>query len=101
MAGRERAGGTALLRAVARGYDVCCRLTQSLNAVQFRAAGHSTHSFGPTFGASAAAGALAGPDERGRRHLLYYAAQQRSGLSCWIQDEEDIEKACDFGGMPA
>src|SRR6266513_5396661 len=58
MAERERAGGTALLRAVALGYDVCCRLTQSLNAVQFRAAGHSTHSFGPTFGAAAAAGAL-------------------------------------------
>src|SRR5207244_11640802 len=37
MAERERAGGTALLRAVALGYDVCCRLTQSLNAVQFRA----------------------------------------------------------------
>src|SRR5438046_7776047 len=29
MAERERAGGTALLRAVALGYDVCCRLTQS------------------------------------------------------------------------
>src|SRR5947209_11640072 len=101
MAERERAGGTALLRAVALGYDVCCRLTQSLNAVQFRAAGHSTHSFGPTFGASAAAGALAGLDERGVRHLLSYAAQQASGISCWMRDEEHIEKAFDFGGMPA
>src|SRR3989475_1184006 len=101
MAERERAGGTALLRAVALGYDVCCRLTQSLNAVQFRAAGHSTHSFGPTFGAAAAAGALAGMDERGARHLLSYAAQQASGISCWMRDEEHIEKAFDFGGMPA
>jgi len=74
MAERERASGTALLRAVALGYDVCCRLTQSLNALQFRAAGHSTHSFGPTFGAAAAAGALAKLDERGVRHLLSYAA---------------------------
>src|SRR2546422_43131 len=98
---RERAGGTALLRAVALGYDVCCRLTQSLNAVQFRAAGHSTHSFGPTFGAAAAAGALAGMDERGARHLLSYAAQQASGISCWMRDEEHIEKDFDFGGMPA
>src|SRR5882762_6008028 len=83
------------------GYAVCCRLTQSLNAIQFRAAGHSTHSFGPTFGASAAAGALAGLDERGVRHLLSYAAQQASGISCWMRDEEHIEKAFDFGGMPA
>jgi len=101
MAERERTGGTALLRAVALGYDVCCRLTQSLNAVQFRAAGHSTHSFGPTFGAAAAAGALAKLDERGVRHLLSYAAQQASGISCWMRDEEHIEKAFDFGGMPA
>jgi 2-methylcitrate dehydratase PrpD len=101
MAERERAGGAALLRAVALGYDVCCRLTQSLNAVQFRAAGHSTHSFGPTFGAAASAGALARLDARRARYLLSYAAQQASGISCWMRDEEHIEKAFDFGGMPA
>jgi 2-methylcitrate dehydratase PrpD len=101
MAERERASGAALLRAVALGYDVCCRLTQSLNAMQFRAAGHSTHSFGPTFGAAAAAGALAGLDARRVRYLLSYAAQQASGISCWMRDEEHIEKAFDFGGMPA
>jgi len=101
MAERERAGGAALLRAVALGYDICCRLTQSLGAMQFRAAGHSTHSFGPTFGAAAAAGALAGLDARGVRYLLSYAAQQASGISCWMRDEEHIEKAFDFGGMPA
>jgi len=101
MAERERASGTSLLRAVALGYDVCCRLTQSLNAVQFRAAGHSTHSFGPTFGAAAAAGALARLDARRVRYLLSYAAQQASGISCWMRDEEHIEKAFDFGGMPA
>src|SRR5256885_2306973 len=66
-----------------------------------RAAGHSTHSFGPTFGAAAASGALARLDERGVRHLLSYAAQQASGISCWMRDEEHIEKAFDFGGMPA
>jgi 2-methylcitrate dehydratase PrpD len=101
MAERERRTGTALLRAVALGYDVCCRLTQSLDAIQFRADGHSTHSFGPTFGAAAAAGALAGLDARRIRYLLSYAAQQASGLSCWMRDEEHIEKAFDFGGMPA
>ncbi len=101
MAEREQRNGTALLRAVALGYDVCCRLTQSLNAIQFRTDGHSTHSFGPTFGAAAAAGALAGLDQRGARHLISYAAQQASGLSCWMRDEEHVEKAFDFGGMPA
>jgi len=101
MAERERASGPSLLRAVALGYDVCCRLTQSLNAIPFRAAGHSTHSFGPTFGAAAAAGALARLDARRVRYLLSYAAQQASGISCWMRDEEHIEKAFDFGGMPA
>ena len=101
MAERERANGTALLRAVALGYDICCRLTQSLNAMQFRADGHSTHSFGPAFGAAAAAGALAGLDKRRVRHLLSYAVQQASGISCWMRDEEHVEKAFDFGGMPA
>src|SRR5262249_23223234 len=101
MAERERRSGTALLRAVALGYDVGCRLTQSLNAYQFREDGHSTHSFGPMFGAAAAAGALAGLREPQVRYLLSYAAQQASGVSCWMRDEEHVEKAFDFGGMPA
>jgi len=101
MAERGRRNGTALLRAVALGYDVGCRLTQSLNAYQFREDGHSTHSFGPMFGAAAAAGALAALSERQMRHLLSYTAQQASGISCWMRDEEHVEKAFDFGGMPA
>ena len=101
MAERERRNGAALLRAVALGYDVGCRLTQSLDAYRFREEGHSTHSFGPTFGAAAAAGALAGLKQRQVRHLLSYAAQQASGISCWMRDPEHIEKAFDFGGMPA
>ncbi|MBI3067519.1 MAG: MmgE/PrpD family protein [Betaproteobacteria bacterium] len=101
MAERERRGGIELLRAVALGYDVCTRLTMSLDAKEFRADGHSTHSFGPTFGAAAACGALAGLDYDRTRHLLSYTAQQASGVSCWMRDEEHIEKAFDFGGMPA
>jgi len=101
MAERERRNGTALLRAVALGYDVGCRLTLSLDPYQFRADGHSTHSFGPMFGAAAAAGALAGLRERQVRHLLSFTAQQASGISCWMRDSEHIEKAFDFGGMPA
>ena len=58
MAEREGSSGRALLRAVALGYDICARLTMSLNAYDFREDGHSTHSFGPTFGAAAAAASL-------------------------------------------
>jgi 2-methylcitrate dehydratase PrpD len=101
MAERERQNGRALLRAVALGYDVGCRLTQALNAFEFRSDGHSTHSFGPMFGAGAAAGALARLKEGQVRHLLSFVAQQASGISCWMRDSEHIEKAFDFGGMPA
>ena len=86
---------------MALGYDVGCRLTMSLDAYQFREDGHSTHSFGPMFGAAAAAGALAGLNASQARYLLSYTAQQASGISCWMRDEEHIEKAFDFGGMPA
>ena len=101
MGERERSNGTQLLRAVALGYDVGCRLSLSLHAHDFREAGHSTHSFGPMFGAAAAAGALAKLNYDQCRHLLSYTVQQASGVSCWMRDEEHIEKAFDFGGMPA
>jgi 2-methylcitrate dehydratase PrpD len=101
MAERERRGGAALLRAVALGYDVGCRLTLSLDPYRFREAGHSTHSFGPTFGAAAACAALAGLKAPQVRHTLSYAAQQASGISCWMRDPQHVEKAFDFGGMPA
>ena len=101
MAEREAASGEAFLRAVALGYDVGCRLTMALDAYQFREDGHSTHSFGPMFGAAAAAAALARLNEREVRHCLSYTAQQAAGISCWMRDEEHIEKAFDFGGMPA
>jgi 2-methylcitrate dehydratase PrpD len=101
MAERERANGTALLRAVTLAYDIGTRLNMSLNATQFREDGHSTHSFGPMFGGAAAAGALARLDATGVRYLLSYTAQQASGISCWMRDGEHVEKAFDFGGMPA
>jgi 2-methylcitrate dehydratase PrpD len=101
VAEREGRNGEALLRAVALGYDVATRLTMSLNAFKFREDGLSTHSYGPTFGASAAAGSLVRVNERQARYLLSYAAQQASGISCWMRDAEHIEKAFDFGGMPA
>jgi len=101
MAEREKANGTQLLRAVALGYDIGSRINMSLHPYDFRSVGHSTHSIGPSFGAAAAASLLAGLDYNGMRHALSYTAQQSSGISCWMRDEEHIEKAFDFGGMPA
>ena len=101
MAEARGAGGTALLRAIALGYDIGTRFTMALNALEFREEGHSTHSFGPTFGAAAAAGALARLDAARMRHVLTYAGQQASGVGSWIGDLDHIEKAFDFGGMPA
>lgn len=101
MAERERSDGTALLRAIVLGYDICARISKTLGVERFRSAGHSTHSFGGTFGSAAAAGALAKLDADQTRYLLSYAAQQASGLSCWARDVEHIEKAFHFGGMPA
>jgi 2-methylcitrate dehydratase PrpD len=101
MAEREESNGTTLLRAVALGYDVGTRINMALHDYNFRDAGHSSHSFGPSFGAAAAAGSLAAINSDQARWLLSYAAQQCSGISCWMRDEEHIEKAFDFGGMPA
>jgi 2-methylcitrate dehydratase PrpD len=101
MGEREKSNGTQLLRAVALGYDLCARINLSLHPYDFRQVGHSTHSFGPSFGAAAAASLLAGLNYNGMRHALSYTAQQCSGISCWMRDEEHIEKAFDFGGMPA
>ena len=76
-------------------------MSKTLGIERFRSSGHSTHSYGGTFGAAAAAGALARINATQARYLLSYAAQQASGLSCWARDVEHIEKAFDFGGMPA
>jgi 2-methylcitrate dehydratase PrpD len=101
MAERERRDGTALLRAMVLGYDICARISHALGVELFRSSGHSTHSFGGMFGSAAAAAALARLDADQVRYLLSYTAQQASGLSCWARDTEHIEKAFDFGGMPA
>ena len=98
---RADAGGEAFVKAVALGYDVGARLNYALGAEEFAAASRSTHSFGGTFGAGAAAGALLGIDALQARHLLSYCAQQASGVACNVRDSDHIEKAFDFGGMPA
>ena len=102
VAEREGASGEALVRAVALGYDVGCRIGRAMGGIGSRGvSGHATHSIGPMFGATAAAAALAGLDARGVRHALAYTAQQASGITSWARDSEHVEKAFVFGGMGA
>jgi 2-methylcitrate dehydratase PrpD len=93
--------GASLLRALALGYDIGARFVMALGLGRAYARPHSTHSLGGRFGAAAAAGALLGLEARALRFLLSYAVQQASGLAYWMRDPDHIEKAFDFGGMPA
>jgi 2-methylcitrate dehydratase PrpD len=101
MAEREGASGTALLRAIALGYDISSRASPALGGYALAASGRDTHAHGTMFGAAAACGSLARLDERQVRHMLSYTSQQASGLSNYARDTEHIEKAFIFGGMPA
>lgn len=93
IAEAENRGGDALLRAVVLGYDIGFRFHQAFEP-------RST-SFGATFGAAAAAGALAELSELQLRYLISYAAQQASGSRAWVGDDDHIEKAFDYAAMPA
>lgn len=99
----ERCGrsGSALMAAVALGYDIGARFTLALGYTGPRSGTHSTHSLGANFGAAAAAGALAGLSAGQVGHLISYAVQQASGIAYWQRDGEHVEKAFDFGGMGA
>jgi 2-methylcitrate dehydratase PrpD len=89
----KNSGGEALLRAVILGYDIGFRFHQAFEP-------RST-SFGATFGCTAAASALAEIDCLQLCHALSYAAQQASGSRAWVGDDDHIEKAFDYAGMPA
>jgi 2-methylcitrate dehydratase PrpD len=86
-------GGESLLRAVILGYDIGFRFHQAFEP-------RST-SFGATFGCATAAGILAELDALRLRYLISYAAQQASGSRAWVGDDDHIEKAFDYAGMPA
>lgn len=93
--------GTDLLRAIVLGYDIGARAVMGMGVRSADTARFSTHSIGGTFGATAAAAALAGLDRRGAMHALSYAVQQTSGVPYWRRDADHIEKAFDFGGIGA
>jgi 2-methylcitrate dehydratase PrpD len=93
LAESQNRGGDALLRAVILGYDIGFRFHLAFQP-------RST-SFGATFGASAAAGALAELDHLQLCYLISYAAQQASGSRAWVGDDDHVEKAFDYAAMPA
>jgi len=101
MAEREAASGAALLNAVVLGYDLCCRFLMALGPDAVRANDRSVEGYSSTFGATAAAAAIAGFDEMQMRYAISYAVQQGSGVWSWERDVEHIEKAFDFSGMGA
>jgi 2-methylcitrate dehydratase PrpD len=101
VAESAHASGELLIRAVVLGYDIAARINYALGPDALAAASRCTHSVGGTFGAGAAAGALLGLDQRQARYVLSFCAQQASGVGCHVRDPEHIEKAFDFGGMPA
>ena len=103
LASGERSGasGVAFLRAVALGYDIYPRLNMALGAREIYDRGHGPYSIGGAWGAAAVAAALG---RVGRDRLPYVfsnVAQQTSGIATWMRDEEHIEKAFHFGGLPA
>jgi 2-methylcitrate dehydratase PrpD len=98
---RENASGQEFIRAVALGYDLCCRWLQALGPNHVRATHRSAEGVSATIGAAAAAASMARLDEKAMRYALSYAVQQVSGVWSWERDLEHIEKAFDFAGMGA
>jgi len=100
LAEKNGASGMELIRAVALGYDLGCRLLLALGPDHVRGTHRSAEGMSSTFCALGSA-ALTALDEQGMRFALSYAAQQVSGLWSWVDDEDHVEKAFDFAGMGA
>jgi len=99
----ERNGGTGMdfIRAVALGYDLCCRFLMALGPDHVRGTHRSAEGTSATFGSVGAAAGMAKLNENQMRVALSFAAQQVSGLWSWVRDEDHVEKAFDFSGMGA
>ena len=98
---RDRLSGTAMLRGIILGYDICARMLLALRPMPFLRSGHHAGAFGQLFGAAAAASALLKLTPLQVRYMLSYAGEQAAGLYTMFRDPEHIEKAWAMGGMPA
>ena len=101
MAEKERRAGSEMIRAVVLGYDVGCRFLMALGPDHVRRTHRGAEGYCATMAAMAAAASLARFDETRMRYAISYGAQQVSGLWSWVEDNDHIEKAFDFGGMGA
>ncbi len=101
MAEKNGASGESVIRAVALGYDLGCRLLMALGPNHVRASHRSAEGTSSTFCALGASATLAKLDAQRMRFAISYAAQQVSGLWSWVKDEDHVEKAFDFAGMGA
>jgi 2-methylcitrate dehydratase PrpD len=101
MAEKEGRSGMETIRAVALGYDLCCRFLMALGPDLVRGTHRSAEGTSSTFSALGAAASLARLNETQMRYAISYAAQQVSGLWSWVRDEDHVEKAFDFAGMGA
>jgi len=100
--GETRKGsGDAVLRALVTGYEIACRFPKALGISNLREGGLSNHGVGPVFGGAAAAASLLGIPENRIADVFAYCVQQVSGSFNWMRDEEHVEKAFLFAGMPA
>ena len=93
--------GQELIKAVTVGYDIGPRISKALGGERFFDQHHSSHSVGGLFGALAASASLLGFNALKSSFMLGYGVQMASGNACWRRDPDHVEKAFDFGGMPA
>ncbi|MEI9475003.1 MAG: MmgE/PrpD family protein [Deltaproteobacteria bacterium] len=98
---RQGVDGISFLKGVVVGYDIGCRITQALGVDTFRKSYRSSHSFGANFGAASAAASVLGLKGESVQYVLSYAAQQASGVTYWVHEDEHVEKAFVFSGIPA
>jgi len=101
MSERGESNGMDFLKSVVAGYEIGCRITQAIGIDNIRKKSFCTFSLGGNFGAASAAAAAARLDERQVKYALSYAAHQALAMTYWTRDEEHVEKAYVFGGMPA
>ncbi len=93
--------GESLLRGLITGYEIACRFPKALGIENLRFGGIANHGIAPVFGSAAAAASILNIKEENISDVLAYCVQQASGSYNWMRDEEHIEKAFVFAGMPA
>lgn len=75
---REAKGGKAVLRAILKGFDACCRVGMAVGPTHYRV-WHNTATCGP-YGSAVAAADLLGLDRTAAVHALGNAGTQSAGL---------------------